>query len=282
MSNLAKYKSFSEDVVETARKIIDAAESGDFVTIPEGTSRWRILPLPSDSPLSEPWLVVYEHWLTDGSGKRVRFACPKLAKAGACPVCKERDRLFKTNNPVDRAAASELRAQRKVYMVVISRDNEELGPRIMNVGKKIHDQLLNLMKKCQVDLADPLEGVDFEIERTGTKKDNTEYEVDPVMHKGSVVKSPLCEDEDAAIAWLEDQPDISKFFTIDTDKMEYVLDGGSVKDYKPVESGSNKQVESTRRAQKQLPSGRKKEPAAREMTDQDFKADSFDEDDIPF
>lgn len=167
----------------------------------EGEYVFRFLPpLP---PANNPIVPVNAHWVTI-SGKRTKIICPQKHAGRPCPVCKRVIDLERSGNPSDRNAAYEIKAKTRFFANVINRDNEAAGPRVLEFGKMIYDELLRLRKSARdgFDWTDPTAaGRDVIIERHGMGKDDTEYSVRP-----SLKASPL-----GNMDWILDQYDLGSY-----------------------------------------------------------------------
>ena len=168
-----------------------------FVVIKEeATTKVRIL--PSNKPGRQFFIKsgvhkVGEDWID----------CPKHTKGLRCPVCEEVARLYKSTNPADIELARSLKAKKKFYFVAIVRGEEDKGPRILNVGVKLYEKILNTILNPEVgDITDPESGFDFNITKK-MKAGYWNYDESEAARR----QSKLSENKEEAAKWINEQPD---------------------------------------------------------------------------
>lgn len=176
-TSLQRYGSFDLEDVDVIDGEMDRGSSA-FVKLKVGKNVVRFLP-----PLSGHKAVrlVWEHQINLPDGSFVNFACPRLMAKTGCIACKKADALKITGNPADLDRAKELFARRRIYANVIDRSDPDAGPKVFAFGKKIWEQLKALRTDEDVggDFTSPDEGFDIIVNRTGTTKNDTTYNVIP-------------------------------------------------------------------------------------------------------
>jgi hypothetical protein len=175
---LAQYGSYEMDAAEDEKKVLDQEGGGDFAKIVPGRNVFRILP----PMLGErtPFVVVYQHYINvPGAKGPVVFVCPRLTAKQRCPACEKADKLRRSGNPADMDYAYQMNARRRVFCNVINRKEPERGVQVLGFGKSIHEQLNALRRDPDAggDFTHPETGFDVVIERTGSGKNDTEYQV---------------------------------------------------------------------------------------------------------
>ena len=205
MGNLVKYGSYSNDAAERETKQLGKT---DFFKVEVGRNRVRFCPPPVGK--DSPFHIVKQHQVeVPGQQYPVRFQCP----GKGCPACAKSAELSRTGNPKDREAAYQLSAKPRIFANVISRKEPERGPVVFEFGKKIHEQLkaLRTNEDAGGDFTDPFKGFDIIIERTGTSKNDTKYNVMAARQS-----SKLAETEEQMAEWLEKATDLERFAKVMT------------------------------------------------------------------
>lgn len=213
-SNIVKYGSYD---VEEAEAEARSLESGAFMKLKVGRTIVRFLPPPLGR--KSPFVIAHQHWFSHG-GKDVKFNCPRHMAKRFCPVCQQVDALFR-GGADQRERAFDLKAARRTYSVVIDRGDPETGPQILAFGKKIHEKLTLIRKRANDeafgtlggDFSNPTDsGFDIAIDRTGTGKNDTEYDV--VTSKN---RRTLSDSADQINEWLGAMPDLGNFEVVPSD-----------------------------------------------------------------
>ena len=213
-----KWNTFDPSVLDDEEEHEKKQESSnDFYTLQEGRNAIRFLPpLPGEKSL---WAVAYEHWVKpEGKDRAVKFACC----VQRCPACKIFRKLDQSPNKQDQKAAWDYRKKKRVYARVIVRGHEDEGVKILGFGKKIHEELKELLKET-TPFCHPERGYDIIIKRKGTGL-NTDYKVVP-----SRDTTALTDDAAQAQEWfdLAKELDIHKLATPATvEEAEEMLYGG--------------------------------------------------------
>ena len=166
--------------------------------------------------MRSPFVMVHKHFAKlPGLAKPAVFNCPRIMARRHCPVCAAAEKLKGTGSPADYELASDLYPQLQVYVNVIDRDSPEMGPQKLQIGKKIHEQLVKIRadKRFGGDFTNPGEdGFDIIIEREGQGKNDTKYSVKPDRNS-----SPLAEDADTMNTWIESQVNLLQYARVPTD-----------------------------------------------------------------
>lgn len=210
--------------MDALKNRLDAAESGgnysntDYDKLQNGKNVRRILWPKGDRDVfySEGFL----HFSLGAEGKKVA-TCPKtFNEKNPCPICEYVAELQKSKSKQDKKLADQIKAKRRIYINVLSRDDEEETPKVLPIGVTILKGLLETI--CDPDygdITDPEEGRDVTITRKGQGL-NTEYSVLP-KPKASVVSEELEVDD------IEEQmADLDALFIEKSyDELQAILDG---------------------------------------------------------
>lgn len=159
-----------------------------------GTNKVRLLPAND-----EYWgIEVYIHWL-DVDGNNRPYLCPKKMKGEDCPIC---DEAKKARADGDEKYEKQLRPSEKLLTWVIDRNNEEDGPKLWDIPKMVEIDInggaVDEDTNEPLPLDDPADGYDIRFTKEG-KGLNTRYHSVNIARR----ESPLHDDEDTAIAWLD-------------------------------------------------------------------------------
>jgi hypothetical protein len=174
----------------------------------------RIMP-PTWEDASHYGWDVYVH--SQIGPDRSAYMCPKSMKLGACPICEERQKAERS----DPDYAATLRPSHRIAMYVIDRDEEDEGPKLWlaphTLEKEIAAQALDKKTSEVFELDNLEEGFDLSFTREG-KELGTKYGAVKIARRAS----PLSDDEDTAVAWMEqitDAPVPDQFIMHDEDKI---------------------------------------------------------------
>ena len=133
--------------------------------------------------------------------------------------------LQKSKSKQDKKLADQIKAKRRIYINVLSRDDEEETPKVLPIGVTILKGLLETI--CDPDygdITDPETGRDVTITRKGQGL-NTEYSVLP-KPKSSVVSEDMeVDDIEEAMADLD-----ALFIEKSYDELQAILDGEDEED----------------------------------------------------
>jgi len=275
LSNLAKYGTY--DLESAEKEMEDSEKSGgstSYMKLKEGKNVVRILP-PFPGGKS-PFRVIWEHYVNKPGGESVRFVCPRMEAKQPCAACAKADKLKATGNSADFTMAKEFFAKRRVYTNVIDRSEPEAGPKILAFGKMIHEALIKLRKNPDWggDFCHPVKGFDVVIERSGTTKNDTEYEVTPKK------TSPLGDE-----SWLDGMHDLEKQATVLT--MEEIRAKFAGKDDKAAAAKPEREerevraLEAKKRSEPRKPAGPSIEDEVDDATSGESDEDDVDGD-VPF
>jgi hypothetical protein len=185
-----------------------AAGSAQFYKFKVGRNILRILPPPPGPGQKSPYKTVFQHFIQMPGGSK-SVICSKAART-PCPVCDHVAELRKSKLAQDQQVASDLFARRRVFANVIDRADEAAGPKVAAFGKTIHEQLSALRndKLAGADYLDPENGFDVIIERTGSGKNDTEYDV-RLARKSTPLQS--AGDLEVMQEWIDNQHDLAAF-----------------------------------------------------------------------
>jgi hypothetical protein len=134
--------------------------------------------LPGKAPLKSPFILTFQHEgkLVPGvKGSYVRINCPRRMNVGPCPLCAYLDPKYNSGSKSEKEYAYELFAKKKVYAVVLDREDSDAEPKVFKFGAQIYEQLMD-EKEEHGNIFHPLTGRDIKIKREGTKRD-TEYKL---------------------------------------------------------------------------------------------------------
>jgi len=216
-SNLVRYGSYEEAAADQEKQ----AMQGDFMTLSVGRNVIRIL--PPKAGVRSPFFVVHEHYIEMTGRDAVKFTCPRMHAKRHCIACAKAEELRATGNQVDRDRAGSLFPRKRIYTNVLDRNAQEQGPKILPFGKTIHEKLIAIRKDPDAggDFTHPMTGFDIIIERTGTGKRDTRYEV-----FGARRASKLSDDIETMNGWIDLQPDLTHFAVVKTDDEIRAMFGG--------------------------------------------------------
>ncbi len=211
LQDYGEFGSYTQEAAEDEKAELDKAGSGHYLKLPVGKTVVRILPPPPGRP--SPFVIVHEHFLRiPGKARPVIFACPKVMKSQYCPVCAWSEKLKLSPNRADQDKARELWPSRRIYMNVIDRGDEEAGPKVLGVGRTIHEALVasrTAVKDDSVEHSDythPREGSDIIINRVGTSFKDTKYTI-TVSPRTSELGNP---------EWLQTRHDLRQKLVVPT------------------------------------------------------------------
>lgn len=215
--------------MEALKNRLDAAESGggysntDYDNLQNGKNVRRVLWPKGEKDVfySEGFL----HFSLGAEGKKVA-TCPKtFNEKNPCPICEYVAQLQKSKSKQDKKLANQIKAKRRIYINVLSRDDEEETPKVLPIGVTILKGLLETI--CDPDygdITDPETGRDVTITRKGQGL-NTEYSVLP-KPKSSVVSEDMeVDDIEEAMADLD-----ALFIEKSYDELQAILDGEDEED----------------------------------------------------
>ncbi len=247
-SSLVKYGDYTLDDAEDDQEDLDSSRGGMIFKWQSGKNIIRVIP-----PLPDrKWrLRIYEHLINVPGVGWVSFVCPRLMAKEFCPGCDKRDKLLRSRNKVDLKFAKDLRPRRNNYANAILRKEEEAGPRVINFGPQIEEQLIEMRKDPDLggNFVHPIKGFDIVVRKKGEKL-NTEYKVYPV---GKGRSTPLHEDASIMNTWIENQHALERFAVVpNADQIEAKMRGEEIDDEEEEDSGSRKRRRSKKSIDEEL------------------------------
>ena len=199
MSDIAQYGSWSvEAATEAAKELNTKGKEALFMKLETGLNAVRFMP-PATGTTS-PFAIGWQHYLrVPGAERPVVFPCPMKLEGRNCPSCSYANKLSGTGNNADRQLAN-----------VIDREDEQSGPKVLAFGKMIYEALIKLRvdKYAGGDFTDPEAGFDIVIDRTGSGRQDTRYDVRAARQSTKL----------GEMGWLQTQHDLSRFTTPPSDE----------------------------------------------------------------
>lgn len=226
--------------MDALKNRLDAAESGggysntDYDKLQNGKNVRRVLWPKGEKDVfySEGFL----HFSLGAEGKKVA-TCPKtFNEKNPCPICEYVAQLQKSKSKQDKKLADQIKAKRRIYINVLSRDDEEETPKVLPIGVTILKGLLETI--CDPDygdITDPETGRDVTITRKGQGL-NTEYSVLPKPKSSVVSEDVEVDDIEEAMADLD-----ALFIEKSYDELQAILDGEDEEDNEDEEEDSKEE-----------------------------------------
>jgi hypothetical protein len=153
---------------------IKSQAGGDFWTPKVGRNLIRILPPWKPGALF--WRESSVHWNVGPDSKMI--TCIKKELNQDCYICEVVERLQNSQDPRDQAVAADMRANIRVFFNIVDLDNVEKGVQVYTSGVKIlQDILAYFADPDWGDITHPEMGYDIVIDREGTTRENTKYQV---------------------------------------------------------------------------------------------------------
>ncbi len=203
----------SKDLAEQA-----AARGGRTFKLQPGKNVLRVIP---GKPRQKWKRVVYKHFV-DISGGVAIFVCPKHETKGKrkCKTCERARKLAESGDSTDERTAKRLQAQRRVLFNVIDRNDEDSGPKTIDVTQSIERDMTQLVDVDEIDIVDPIKGHDIVIMKTGEGRKNTRYKTRGGKQRKMHTSTEVMQD------WIENQPDLYKRDRLEPDEViEAILAG---------------------------------------------------------
>ena len=162
----------------------------------------------------------YIHFGLGADGKSVA-TCPKTwGSKEKCPICEYVEELQKSKSKEDKKLADDIKAKRRIYINVISRDDDEETPKVLPIGVTILKGLLETICDADYgDITDPEEGRDVTITRKGQGM-KTEYSVLPKPKSSEVSETQTPEEIEEEMTDLD-----SLFVKKSYEELEAILNG---------------------------------------------------------
>lgn len=194
----------------------------------EGKNVIRLLPPrkgatpPGKKP--NPFHQVWVHYVRNPNKPDQSRPVPCPVKNGTgkvCVICAEVSKLRRSGNKTDEEVARDLSAGRQYYANVINMADPEAGPKVLRVGINLYLEMLSLMKPddeetSRGNISHPRTGYNLVIERSGTGKEDTRYNL-------KVAKSPSALPN---MEWLKDMHDLTKHIeALADDKIQALMAG---------------------------------------------------------
>ena len=198
----------------------------------EGGNSIRILPPTWESESHHYGLDIWVHFQVGPTHSHVlcidrmqRFDyCDEAIRGQICPVCQEIETARESG---DQEYLKQLYPSSRVFYWIIDRNNEGKGPQLLAVSKAVDDQLsfacIDRQANEVIPIADPYEGYDIFISRTGTGL-MTRYSGATIARR----PSPLSRDQATQDGWLgyiEENPLTSVLIYHDQDKVAELFQG---------------------------------------------------------
>jgi hypothetical protein len=206
-----KKKYYTADQDKLMKKMEELG-SGDYFKPKEGKNVVRILPPWSDNGL---WYkeATLHYGLKNEEGKERGYPCLKMFDKD-CPICEKREELL-AGSKEDKKVGEKLRARTKFYTNVLIPATGKVM--IWGFSQKTLGTLLSYCGDPDYgDISSPEEGFDVIINRTGTGKLDTRYDI-RVRPKSSAI------DEDSK--WADLLKDLDTVVTeVDEGDLEEILE----------------------------------------------------------
>lgn len=207
MSNnngLELYGDFSIEAAQDDAELLKKKQGNFIRTLEEGSHKFRFLPPRAGE--TSPFKIVWEHYVDLASGG-TGFVCPREMAKQPCPTCRESARLLLSDKPADQERGKRLQPRQYTYALVIDRNDEAAGAKVLRIGRSVHQDLLNFRNELKLNFTHPQTGIDIIITRKGKGLNDTEYKTitDP---EG---RSPLCETNEELIDLFESLPDLNSY-----------------------------------------------------------------------
>lgn len=182
-----------------------AGGGAEWMKLVPGRNVVRIVPPP---PGQSPFLIFSQHFVTRPDGTKFSFACPNREKKERCPVCEHANKLFASNNKVDKESAKAFWPRKRILVNVIDRAQPDAGPKVLGIPKTVHEAIIKIRNNPDAggNPVHPIDGFDLCIERKGSGQLDTEYSVIP-----SRKNSPLGPTVEVMNGWIAAQHSLTPF-----------------------------------------------------------------------
>jgi hypothetical protein len=161
---------------------------------PQGRSVWRFLP-PIKGTGGNPFFHVWVHFVRERGNRDNIIAsgtCPSKMGAGEiCVICSEVSRLRRTGVKEDKDYADSLRAENHIYANTVNLEEEDPKVIVMNVPQDVYKTLSGLLKDKEAggDFTHPERGYNIVITRTGSGRNDTEYDAVPARNASKIMNA---------------------------------------------------------------------------------------------
>jgi hypothetical protein len=210
-----------EEMRREKDRFAEETKRTDRLKLIEGKNVVRFLP-----PLAgqkSPFFRAFIHYLRnpampDKGGRPV--ICPLKTRSAPCVICQRISELRRTGVPTDTDEAKQLSAGRRMYANVVNLNEPDKGVQVMEFGAKIYTELLSHLagedEAAVGDFTDPDKGYNVVIERVGTGKEDTRYQVRMAKAPSAIAKR----------AWLGEMHDLAKVVEpMDDERIRALLEG---------------------------------------------------------
>ena len=168
----------------------------------DGDTTIRIVPTSDGDPFKEFWF----HY---NLGRTPGFLSPKKNFGEADPLDDFVRKLFNERSEDSIKMAKNLMARQRFFAPVIVRGEEEKGVQIWGFGKRVYQDLLDLVLNTDYgDITDVETGTDLKI--TYGKPPGAQFPVTNVTPRRR--SSALSEDEELSTQWLDSIPEFAQVF----------------------------------------------------------------------
>lgn len=236
-SNVIEFEDYDLDSAKDEQERIDKGGQNTYFKFKTGRNVVRILPPKKGSGRRTPYVEVWQHFVRTPAGT-VSFACPRMMDGRFCKVCEKANELKGSTNKKDRDLAYDLFAKKRHYCNIIDRNEPEKGVQVASFGKSVAEPLIGLRTDEDVgaNYTHPFEGFDVIVERKGSGRMDTEYNV----RTGKAGK--LHDDVDQMADWINNQPDLDEYKKVLSDEhIEARLRGESPGQTPALEAGDENQ-----------------------------------------
>lgn len=200
-----------------------SAQGGRFWKVEEGDNIVRIL--PPWKPGENFYRKIAVHYNVVEENSKVGIYCPKENAGEECPMCEQSQAFFEKGGKDNMKRAGELRAKvqyiSNVQIINTPSGENEGDVRTYQYGVTVFTGLVDLMLGKWGNIYDAVKGRPVCIKRTGTKRDDTDYNVIPEPEGGPVPKDVLDKMHN-----LDDGEGIVEVFT--AAEIEELLGGASL------------------------------------------------------
>ena len=268
---MAKPKSYADmtpeermkhDYEEAKRRRESGAGSNLFITPEVGDNIFRFLP---GWKAGENWYrKVPVHYGIYPKNEKLAFVCPKVLYDDACPPCDLAEKLYAKGDKDSVKKASRFKVKDSYssnVLIVSTPGGEHEGEvRVYRYGTTVFTQLVELIMSKWGNVTDPVKGRAVTIKRTGTGRDDTEYNVIPDPDQGPVPKEAL-----KKIHNLDDNEGVIELFT--EDELNAVMEGEELDSIRSARGGATTEAEEEKPAKDSKKPAAEPEPAKRETPD---------------
>jgi hypothetical protein len=183
-----------EDYIARARKRAAQRQTSSWYKLLQGDNLFRILPTPESKTTPA---VFYEYRVHREVGPRkANVMCGKdvVNDEGRCWLCDVMIPKLRKMGKEVRAAALEPKDNLAIQVAKVDEDGSMSGPFIFTPSKRVGDQIVaSILGSKKRKYADPKNGFNLTINRTGTGKNDTRYgmiepDVDPSEVPSELVK----------------------------------------------------------------------------------------------